>query len=362
MDTPAWIVVIVLTSVLGVYLLVGYDDGWTGGGWFEEHFDILDEQMSSLAECLREFKKSHGRYPSTDEGLGALDNFAARTKITMFRPQSKYETDGLYSFSPTGYARQTALFWSMAHRRVRAYRIERGHPPRTLEELGKAGFLWGWEQLMMTDEEELSRVIKDLELETVKRELAIGHDDVVFLIGPTGALSPWQMPYVYENRHDAAGTLFADSPADSYGAGHYSVKIDDGVYIWSVVAKNYSDEYWASWFKFVMIRCTGVGLLILAIGLTWWKVRGRARIPAVIGLVIGAAAGATPAVTRSIALCYVMTPIFGHHDPAMVSRRRALLDKYREAGAISVETYAKSVESMGLKATERAVTRPDDGE
>ena len=361
MEKAAWIIVIVVAGAVGSYLLVEYCSDGGGDLWYEEHFDAMDEQMSSLAERLREFKKSHGRYPSTDEGLGVLDNFAVRIKITMFRDRSRYLSNDFYAFGLEGYMGNSERFWDNARQNVRDYRIKHGHPPRTLEELGKAGFFWASRQEMMTEFD--MPLLEDEDPETVERELAIGHDDVVFLIGPTGALSPWQMPYVYENRHDAAGTLFADSLADSFGAGRYSVKIDDGVYLWSVVAKDYSDVYWANWFKYVTILCIGTGLLILAVGLIWWKVRGRARIPAVVGLVIAAVVGSSPpTLSRVMTSCYYPTPLFGHRDPAMVLRRRELLDKYRAAGAISDETYVKSIESMGLKATERAVTRPTEGE
>ena len=361
MQKVAWIIVVVVTSGVGAYLLVGSYGDRRARSWLEEHFVIMDEQMSSLAEHLRQFKKSHGRYPSTDEGPGVLDNFAAQMKITMFRDRFRYRANDFFSLE--GYMGHSDPFWSVACQRVRDYRIKEGHPPRTLEEMIRADILRDWGQCIMTDEEKLSW-FKDMGAEAVERELAIGQDDVVFLIGPAGVLTPWQMPYVYENRHDMPGTLFADSPAENYGAGRYSVKIDDGVYVWSVVAKEYSDEYRVSWFKYVTSLCAGAGLLILAVGLIWRKVRGRARIPAAVGLVIGAVAGPI-LIFWMIALTTPyghLRPIFDDRDPAMVSRRRELLDKYRAAGTISDETYVKNIESLGLKPTERSTTRPDEGE
>ena len=56
-----------------------------------------------------------------------------------------------------------------------------------------------------------------------------------------------------------------------------------------------------------------------------------------------------------------MVPMFSWRDPALVSRRKELLDKYRAAGAISDETYARSLASMGLKTSDQTATRAGQG-
>lgn len=360
MQKAAWVIVIVAAGAVGAYLVAGYGDDGRYRSRLRRHLEIMDEQLSSLEVHLRRFKESRGRYPSTDEGLSVLDNFAARMKVIMFRYPEAHRRDGLYSFDARGYMRHSSGFWSVAQERLRHYRIEHGRVPRTLAEMREAGVGWNLE-LQSTADQRRAPLLEDEEMETVERELAIGHDDVVFLIGPAVVLSPWQMPYVYENRRDAHGALFADSPADSYFAERYSVKIDDGVYIWSVCGRQYSDRYHALWLWDVMIRCSGAGLILLAAVLIWWKIPDRAKRLVAMGLMISAASGAASARVLQVT-CYIASPMFSRRDPAMVSRRIELLDKYRAAGAISDETYDKSLESMGRKPTQTATTRPNEGE
>ena len=360
MEKVAWTIVVVLLGAIGAYLVVGYGDDGRDRGWLRSHLEVMDEQLSSLEVHLRRFKESHGRYPSTDEGLSVLDSFAARMKITLFKLPSRHGTDDPYGFDTRGYITYFSDLWSTVRERLRDYRFKHGHVPRTLAEMNEAGIGWCLEDRSTAVEGQVP-LPKGEKLETVERELAIGHDDVLFLIGPAGVLTPWQMPYVYENRRDTDTALFADSPVDSYRAGRYSVKIDEGGYLWSVGAKSYSEEYYGLWLGDVIIRCIGAGMILVAVGLIWWNIRGRARIPVVVGLILSAVAGVKcdSAVYMS---CCIMTATFSNRDPAMVSRRMELLDKYRVAGAISDETYDKSLESMGLKPDQQPATRPNESE
>jgi hypothetical protein len=347
----AWIIVVVMLGALGGYLAVGSVDNSMGRSCYQDYLTIMDQQLASLKVHLRKFKESRGRYPSTDEGLGVLNNYAARMKITMFRHPAAVRTDDLYGFHTTGSPMGWPGFWEFAGEKVSYFHSEHGHVPRTLAEMRQA---WGsWDMTLH------AKAPGDCRAETVERELAIGHDDTVLLIGPAGVLSPWQMPYVYENRRGASKAAFTDSPVERYFAGRYSVKVDDGIYLWSVGAQQYADEYHTLWLEAVITRCIAGVLILTAVVLIWRKIRGRARTAAVAGLIVSTLAGA--ASTRiQYATCYMISAMFSHRDPAMVSRRVELLDKYRAAGAISDETYDKSLESMGLKPGQHPATRPDE--
>ncbi len=352
MRKAVWVIAVVLAGAFGGYLAAGYGNHARVGGWQESHLEHIEQQLSALKVQLRKFKETHRRYPSTEEGLGVLDNFAARMKVVMFRFPAVEREDDLYHFSALGYDRSRG-FWHMNQERVREYRWEQGHLPRTITEMKEA--LGASDQALYSTEPE-SGV-----LETAERELAIGHDDTVFLIGSAGVLTPWQVPYVYENRTGATKAAFADSPVDDYLADRYSIKIDEGVYVWSVGAIQYAEESHELWLKSFMIRCGGAGLIGLALVLILWLMRGLGKAPLAMGLMISALAGAaSTGVQRT--MCYVMLPVFSRRDPAMISRRVELLDKYRAAGVISDETYDKSLESMGLKPDQQPATRPDEEE
>ena len=215
MQKAAWITVIVVAGAVVGFLVAGFGDYGAMGSRRERHLKLIGQQLSSLKVHLRKFKDVQGRYPSADEGLGVLDNFASRMKVVMFRLPQEYRISDLYSH-----------------------------------------------ELWLTD---------------------------------------------------------------------------------------------------VMIRCGGAGLIVLALVLIWWKMRYQRRKPVVAGLVILALVGAI-ANGGQQTMCYVSIPMFSRRDPAMVSRRIELLDKYRAAGAISDETYDKSLESMGLKSVEPPTTRPDEDE
>ena len=246
MRTAVWIIVIALIGAVGAYLLSGYGKEDREQSRLMGHVEVVHEQMMSLANHLKQFKKAHGRYPSTDEGLSVLNKFAARIEITMCRFPPGDRADDLYSLNSWGVATHSSRFWSVTRERVQDYRVKHGHPPGTLKELYEAGFGRNLGMVITTTEERLSHM-NLLGLELADRELAIGHDDVLFLVGPAGVLSPWQMPYVYENRNESPRDIFTDSPVDNYGAERYSVKIDDGVYLWSVGAQNYSGKYRRIW-------------------------------------------------------------------------------------------------------------------
>ena len=81
--------------------------------------------------------------------------------------------------------------------------------------------------------------------------------------------------------------------------------------------------------------------------------RGR-QLLGIFAVIPGILLGET-LTTMNRATCYVMSRLFSHRSPEMVSFQMKLLDKYREHGVISEETYQRA-----LSATRRDKPVADD--
>jgi len=176
--------------------------------------DAIQQPLSALKVHLRNCRESHGRYPSTDEGLAALDNFTTRVKIRMYR-HAPWNSN----------AEELIEYYLQANRRLDRRQGFRVAPCVIGVMLLLASVAWIWRQVPRA------------------------------------------------GRIHAAGCLVAS---------------------------------------------------VVMIGLWRWESL-QTRI-----------------------FCYAVSNIL-RRNPVAISRRRELLDKYRAGGAISDETYLKSLASMGLK-------------
>jgi hypothetical protein len=171
-----------------------------------------------------------------------------------------------------------------------------------------------------------------------------------------GILSPWFEPFVYENRRGLSDSLFTDSPANPDKEQYYSIKVDDGIYIYSVGAMLYAQEYKTLLAEIKMMNGISIAIVILEIVLVivfirlfikarkpakepqkWWvrglKTAGRTLL-VLLSVVIGPVS--IPHIT-----CYVMTSFGLYRRPEMITQYNALLDKYRQRGVINDQTYQK---------------------
>ena len=90
-----------------------------------------------------------------------------------------------------------------------------------------------------------------------------------------GILSPLLDPFIYENRRGLAKNLFTDSPLNQDTDGNYSLKVTDGIYLYSSSALFYHNrylEYRSDKIKY-MIYAILSALLTLIIGIGMIKAK-----------------------------------------------------------------------------------------
>jgi hypothetical protein len=175
-----------------------------------------------------------------------------------------------------------------------------------------------------------------------------------------GILSPWFEPFMYENRRNLPANMFVDSPANQDEEQNYSIKVDESIYVYSMKAALYSQEY-SLLMKEVerarlsqkIIKIAMIILIIIFVYLfirakrsvakqVWWvktlKICGSGLV-FLTSLIIG---GIETRVT-----CYIMDIFDLGRHPEMISQYTALLDKYRQRGVITDATYQKIKQSLG---------------
>ncbi|MHC4248107.1 MAG: hypothetical protein ACYS9X_03170 [Planctomycetota bacterium] len=285
--------------------------------------DIRDE-LDGLAGHLRRFEEKHGRYPTNDEGLAALDTFEARFAVRFpvgARPGTVPWLQGLRPWD-----------WPARHE-ARRFRAERGRVPSSSAELIEAE---------MYDEDTWGPLGGD---EAVTLDVAIDGDDRVWVIAGGGVLSPFGPPYVYENRAGLPAKSFVGSPADADPRRRFSVRVAEGVSVASVGAELLAREYDSAWWDVNWPRFAGGALLVIAAALVLATRRGRAAAVAAAGVGLLASLGAHQ-IMRTF--CYLPAPFFSSTNPAAIERRRELLEKYHEQGVIGEEAYRKALSLPGI--------------
>ena len=182
--------------------------------------------------------------------------------------------------------------------------------------------------------------------EPVPVTLAIGKGDNIFIVSEAGVLSPWHIPYVYENRNGIDAILFADSPADEGRSNRFAVDVDDGIYVYSLGARSFLQSRNARWREHYIPRFIGLGVFVAACSLLviLWRRSRRARYVGVAAILVGAAVGVVTGGTR--ATCYIMMPLFSHRDEQAIVQQRQLLDSYHERGIIGDEAHRRATEAL----------------
>jgi hypothetical protein len=180
------------------------------------------------------------------------------------------------------------------------------------------------------------------EPEPISAQIAIDRHNNVFLLDRGSIFSPWLLPYNYENRNGLPAAAFRQSPAkgDRWGC---SVRVDDGVYVFSSGGYVYAQGYRRAWWQRNGPRLFGLFLISIGIAIAVYRFfRARAGHPllAIFAVIPGFLFGGTLYVMNQ-ATCYVMSRAFSRRNPAMISLQTRLLDSYREQGVISEETYQR---------------------
>jgi hypothetical protein len=340
-----YLAVVVPLAALGGYLAAGYGSSDERAEWWRQrHLDVLQEQLGALKRHLRDYREAQGRYPSNDEGLAALDDFEARTTIYLYRRKEHHN----WLRGPMSGGREGLWF---ARRAVgdlcRRMQTSDSEDARKMLEAFTGASTVPLEQSRLAE----------LEGEEVAVELAVGHGDELFVLSRAGVLSPWLIPYVYDNRTGAPASAFAGSPADD-GDERYSVEVAAGVYVWSVGRRMYAEEIRALWWERNWPRFVGAGML-LAAGVLLAVMLLPSNSGRAVGLVAALGSGAGGFLCGSLRVsCYIMAPMFSRRDPKMVARRRNLLEKHRGRGVISEATYRKAVSALERSPATQPTTAP----
>ncbi len=321
-------IAVLVLAMVGTFLAAGSGSDDRGVHWMKSHLDTVRAELDGLAGHLRRYKEKHGRYPSNDEGLAALDTFETRFPVPF--------GGGDVSDDPRkgGAWLQSLKPWHWYPRdKVKEYRAKHGRAPANLDEFLDADVYERYPLSLMRG------------AETVTLDVAIDSDDGIWVVGGGGVFSPWGLPYVYENRAGLPAESFEGSPAGAWGSGRFSVRVDEGVHVSSVAGELWDGEYRADWWWRNGPRFAGVALIAAAVALAFSMRRRMKNTAAAVGfgVMIGFGAHATGWST-----CYVMMPLFYRRDPTAVERRRELLEKYHEKGVIGDEAYRKALSSPGI--------------
>lgn len=176
-------------------------------------------------------------------------------------------------------------------------------------------------------------------------------------LGSSGILSRWGDPFIYENRKGIDDAKFEDSGATLDRHREYSVRVDDGVYIWSLGARRAYGEfcYWRPrmYGAIGMVAAIVLGLVALfarsSVISHCRKTGIRERwcdgiMPALGGLLLSLVLPffASP---MFMATCYVMSAV-SNRDEKLTREYKAVLAKYHQRGVISDSAHSKMLRAL----------------
>jgi type II secretory pathway pseudopilin PulG len=341
MRTVIYLIVICVAACLGAYLALGYGEDDRGESRVRQHLEVIGSQLEGIKKQLQTYKTAHGHYPTNDEGLAALDNFDAKFAMTFYR-RPDAPADELPRFF-------TRFWWKDSSRYIALYREDHGHVPTNAKEFSEA---CNFNDHQPDSSENMT---------AVPMEIAIGADDNIFLLSPAGVLSPWLTPYGYENRNGLDASKFTDSPANSDSRQRYSIRVDDGIFIYSVGGQLCAQKLPRMWWERMWPRFLGGIFLLFAILVAIVLVRssklgfGLGLASLLISGGVGAAASAA-----SYTTCYRPAPLFYRRDAEMVAMQRELLNKYHSNGAIGNQAYQKAISALDTLPATQPTSAPKE--
>ncbi|NLF29922.1 MAG: hypothetical protein GX591_03440 [Planctomycetes bacterium] len=308
-----FVVLPAICAVVGIKGLLGLTED-TGNAIHrcENRAAVLQAQLKGIAERLGNYKTIHGRYPTNDEGLGALDPLPDRASVCVDYPPSLCSSlqwgrrlpEDLRSCRNKAAGAGTAMMEEVQTSilfRATAFPASWSKPP----------------------------------FERLDVEVDAGNE--LYLRARGGVLEPSLVPYGYENRNGCAANAFTGSPVDGDVNGDYSVRVDSGIYVYSLGAMANVRECQRVRLEHAL-AVVGWSLLFLPpFACFVYLVRRRAWVGVVL-LVTGTAVGAQMAPDER-ATCYIPAPLFRYRPPELVDRQQELLQRYRDAGVITQATF-----------------------
>ena len=247
--TPLLLAIAALLATVGAFFAAGHGSDDRGLWWVSRHLEVLQDQLAALKGQLLEYKQVHGRYPTNDEGLAVLDRFEAKMPFMLGRrPGAADELPG---------ASYSDAVWLNRKRTVQLYKAQRRDDPEgaalTLT-MSLAGQPKDWGETSFLSEHDV-----------VEATLAIDERDQIFILSPAGILSPWWLPYTYENRIGLDAAKFEGSSVDRDREGRYSIRVDEGIYVCAVDGMVWTAEVDGRWWEWNLPRFLGGLLLLIAV-------------------------------------------------------------------------------------------------
>lgn len=167
--------------------------------------------------------------------------------------------------------------------------------------------------------------------------------------GSPALVSIWGEPLIYENRRGLPEGRFAGSMVDRKRDREYSVRVDDGIYVWCLAAGELDGIYQQRLRLRPLVRALMIGgglLLILvylfAIGRSVKRTQDNGAFRSVlVGLGISALVYSFT-MPMFATTCYKMRII---HPPNLPADYKALITRYRDQGVISDAAYHKLLDA-----------------
>ena len=331
---------ITLPCLVGGFLLLWPYEDDRSLSWPRRHLEVIDGQLQGLKELLRDYNQRHGHYPANDEGLAALDNFESRFTLTYHHEPDESRSHNFSGFLGDGW---NGFWWERSKSALRSFRDTHGKAPQNQKEFCEIGL--GPVEYRSDD---------SAKLQTTQVDIAIDSHDNLFLLDKSGVLSPWLLPYIYENRtgHDAKAFQGSLADGDRWG---YAAKVDDGVTISSSGGYLYARELNRLWWQRNGPRGFGVSLIVFGAVVAIFAARGKLVRPltGLLAVIPGFLVGGFFS-TVNYATCYISSGLFSHRSPEMVALQLELLEKYRQNGVINDETYRRAAAAAHGESVERS--------
>lgn len=323
MEKKTWLLTVACPlALIGGCLLTGPGHDDRSVAWMGWHLEVVQKQLAGLADELHRYHKAHGRYPTNDEGLGVLD-FDWRFALEFHARDPE-----------PGYLRVPGdRFWDHYDPKRQKKRLESFAAILSLTqpERFKADFS-PWQ--FHPDDGPLCEV-----------SIACSEEGNTYLADGDVIFSPWQLPYGYENRRGLDASLFDGSPVDD-GDDRYALKVDEGIYVYSVAGQLWADEYDSDYFHYHKWPWVGGAMILIALVLgffAWRKIAGRLLAALVLG---GMALLGFFGQPISWTTCYIMAELFYRRDEQAVARQRELLEDFRDRGVITPATWARAISAI----------------
>jgi len=306
------IAIIFFLGLTGGGMVFGFDSEDTGRQYYSMNLKVVQDQLAELADRLRSYKARHERYPTNDEHLGVLDDFQLRFPLPVRPVEDERRNPSGIRWMGDWYIQDTI---------ARLLRQTVGRP-------------------LARQQEEAESLHLTADMPGI--EIAVGKRDTILVFRDGLACSPWGIPYVYENRNGLPASAFADSPA-THPDGRYSVKVDDGIYLWCISAKGPAGELAVLEARKSIRQIAGWVMIALSVViLLWWAFRVYPG-PGVVGWVAMLISLPAGAMTADGHTCYAMIPFFSRRDSAAIAAQQELLARYRDAGVITDATYRRAM-------------------